>query len=89
MPQFLGMYARTVRDQVHLGPLLSYDQVVTQLLEMVPMPWDIWEDVEDVGMDAEYSGYWTEHPFPRLTDPREPIERDGGDDSGDGGGRGR
>ncbi|XP_059064417.1 L-type lectin-domain containing receptor kinase SIT2-like [Cryptomeria japonica] len=40
----------------------------------------------------QYTAYWGEHPFPRLTDPREPIEGDDGgdgDDSGDGGGRGR
>lgn len=72
------MYAQTVRDQVHLRPLLLYDQAMTQMLEMVPMPWDIWVDVEDAGMDARYTAYWVEHLFPRLTDPGEPIEEDGG-----------
>lgn len=37
---------------MHLGPLLSYDQVVTQLVEMIPLPWDMWANIEDVGMDA-------------------------------------
>lgn len=55
------------------------------------MPWDIWVDVEDIGMDVEYSAYWAEHPFPQVPDLGEPIEGDGGDgdDSGDGRGKGR
>lgn len=60
------------------------------MLEMVSMPWDIWVDVEDAGMDAEYTAYWVEHPFPWLTDPGEPLNGDGGDggdDSWEGGGR--
>lgn len=57
MPRGSGMYARTMRDQVHLGPLLSYDHTVTHMVEMVPFPWDIWVDVEDAGMDAEYTAY--------------------------------
>lgn len=55
------------------------------------MPWDIWADVEDAGMDVEYNAYWGEHAFPWLRDLGEPVEGDGGDggdDSGDGGGRG-
>ncbi|XP_059064144.1 disease resistance protein Roq1 [Cryptomeria japonica] len=64
---------------------------VTLLQEMVPMPWDIWAEVEDAGMDVEYSAYWAEHLFPWLVDQGESIEGDGGDDrddSGDGGGKG-
>lgn len=86
------MYARTVQDQVQFGPLLSYDQAVMQLTEMMPMPWDMWPEVDDAGMDAEYSAYWAEHPFPRLTDPAEPVDGEGGgedDDGGGDGGRGR
>lgn len=79
------MYAQTVRDQPHLGLLLFYDQAVAQLQEMVPIPWDILVDVEDVGMDVDYNTYWVDHPCPWLTDLGEPIEGDGGD----GGGRGR
>lgn len=63
------MYARTVRDQAQFGLLLSYDQAVTQLVEMMPLPWDMWPEIEDAGMDAKYTTYWAEHPFPRLTDP--------------------
>lgn len=58
----------------------------------MPLPWDMWPEIEDVGMDAEYTTYWVEHPFPRLTDPRELLDGDGGgngDDDGDDGGRGR
>lgn len=54
------------------------------MLEMVSMLWDIWVDVEDAGMDAEYRAYWVEHLFPWLIDPGELIEWD----SGNGGGRG-
>lgn len=92
MPRGSGMYARTVRDQVQFGPLLSYDQAITQLVEMMPLPWDMWLKIEDVGMDFEYTAYWTEHPFPHLTDPRELLDGDGGgdgDDDGDDGGKGR
>lgn len=78
MPQGFGMYARIVRDQAHFGPLLSYDQAVMQLVEMVPMPWDMWPEIEDAGMDVEYTTHLAEHPFPRLTNPREQIDGDGG-----------
>ncbi|XP_059070641.1 protein MAINTENANCE OF MERISTEMS-like [Cryptomeria japonica] len=58
MPRSLGMYARTVRDQAQFRPLLSYDQAVTQMTEMLPLPWDMWLEVEDAGMDTEYAAYW-------------------------------
>lgn len=91
MPQGSGMYARIVRVQAQFGPLLSYDQTMTQLLEMMPLPWDMWPEIEDAGMDAEYIAYWAEHPFPRLMDLGELFEGDGGGDDDDGadGGRGR
>ncbi|GLJ23507.1 hypothetical protein SUGI_0445390 [Cryptomeria japonica] len=38
MPWGSGMYAQTVKDQAQFGPLLSYDQAVTQLVEMMPLP---------------------------------------------------
>lgn len=83
------MYARIVRDQDQFGPLLSYDQAMTQMTEMLPLPWDMWPEVEDAGMDAEYAAYWAEHPFLRLTDPGELLEGEaGGDDDDDGGGDG-
>lgn len=78
MPWGSDMYARTVSDQVQFGPLLSYDQVVTQLVEMMPLPWNMWPEIEDAGMDAEYTAYWVEHPFPRLTDLGELLDGDGG-----------
>lgn len=53
-----------MRDQAHLGPLLSYDRAMAQMQEMVSMPWDIWVDVEDVRMDVEYIAYWEKHLFP-------------------------
>lgn len=65
------MYVRTVQDQAHFGPLLSYDQVMMQLVEIVPMPWDMWPEIEDGSIDAKYTTYWAEHPFPHLTDPGE------------------
>lgn len=86
MPRGSGMYAHTVRDQAQFGLLLSYDQAVTQLVEMIPLPWDMWPEIEDTRMDAEYTAYWVEHPFPRLTDPGEALEGDGGGDKDDGGG---
>lgn len=93
MPRGSGMYAHTVRDQAQFGPLLSYDQAVTQLAQMIPLPWDMWPEIEDADMDAEYIAYWAEHPFPRLTDPGELLDGDGGgdddDDGGGDGGRGR
>lgn len=88
MPRGSDMYARTVRDQAQFGSLMSYDQAVTQLVEMIPLPWDMWPEIEDVGMDAKYTAYWAEHPFPQLTDPGEAVEGDGGGDDDDGGGDG-
>lgn len=90
MPRGSGMYAQTVRDQAHFRPLLSYDQAVMQLVEMIPLPWDMWAEIDDAGMDSEYTAYCDEHPSPRLTDPGEQIDGDGrGDEDDDGDGRGR
>lgn len=61
------------------------------MVEMVPLPWDMWLEIKDAGMDAEYTAYWAEHPFLCLIDPGELIDGDGGgddDDDGDGGGKG-
>ena len=71
--------------------MLDYHSAIQETVALVPIQWDYWPDVANVGADPAYIYECQRHPFPRFTAPgalpRGGRQRGGRDRGGGRGGR--
>lgn len=73
MPQGTTLYARTYKDRLDWGPLVSFELAWEEFLALPYQTWDLQAHVLDLRTTLDFAQYFVEYPFPRLTDPREPA----------------
>lgn len=82
MPQGLAMYAWRQLDATEWGSTLSYNVACDEYQHLQLVIWNYLSDIVEGYMSEEYSQYFAEHPFLRISRPDEPMSTLEDDDDG-------